>query len=272
MAKQKKSSSKKSTALPKWLKVSLWVMLLLAVIALVYENKKYIRRAYRYFSHKYIKTQWKRTDFPLDYEVHGIDISHYQDVADWKKLQAINTIGDTLQMEFVIIKATEGMFKEDEAFDEYWDEAKNQQLIRGAYHYFLPDRSVKLQAGNFISSVALQKGDLPPVIDIEESRGKSKKEIVKAVKEFATELEKTYKTKPIIYSNINFIEDYLADDFAAYPFWIAHYYQNEIAPPDSVRWLFWQHSDKADLLGIKGGVDANVFNGTKQELQKLLIQ
>ncbi|MCS6934428.1 MAG: glycoside hydrolase family 25 protein [Chitinophagales bacterium] len=272
MAKAKKPVNKKSTSLPRWLKWSLWTILILTGIALIYENKRYIRRAYRYFTHKYTKTQWKPSDFPLEYEIHGIDISHYQDVLDWKKLQAINTLGDTLKMEFVIMKATEGMFKEDDAFADYWDEATANGLVRGAYHYFLPDRSVMLQANNFTTTVKLKKGDLPPVIDIEETRGKSKKEIVKALRDFAKALEKEYKTKPIIYSNINFIEDYLADDFKDYPFWIAHYYQREIAPPDSIRWLFWQHSDKADILGINGPVDANVFNGTRKDFQKLLIK
>lgn len=267
MAK-KKSNLKLQNSL-KWLLI---VVSLAGFSFLVWKNKKYIRRAYRYVAHRYYKTNFKPTDFPQAYEVHGIDVSHYQDVLDWKKLKAVNTEGDTIKFRFAFIKATEGIFIEDDMFDEYWEDAKDNGITRGAYHYFLPDRSSKLQANNFISAVKLEKGDLPPVIDAEETRGKTKEEVVQALKEFIALIEKNYRIKPIIYSNVNFIEDFLADDFKKYPFWIAHYYQSEVQPPDSISWLFWQHTDNADLLGISGRTDANVFNGSAEDFQKLLLK
>lgn len=267
MAK-KKSKSK----LPLWTKILLSVVVLFALVIAVYENQKYFRRAYRYFSAKYIKTEWKKTDFPDKYTLHGIDVSHYQDEINWKLLKAINTYGDTIDFRFVIIKATEGLLIEDKRFDEYWEDVKTENITRGAYHYFLPDRSPKIQASNYINSVKLLKGDLPPIIDIEETKGKKKKDIVKNLKEFIYVLEKTYGVRPIIYSNITFIEDYLMDDFANYPFWIAHYYQKELKVENDLKWVMWQHSDKADLLGVKGQVDANVFNGNEKEFKQLLVK
>lgn len=267
MAK-KKSKSK----FPRWAKILLGVVLLFALVIAVYENQKYFRRAYRYFSAKYIKTDWKKTDFPDKYSLHGIDVSHYQDEINWKLLKAINTYGDTIDFRFVIIKATEGLLIEDKRFDEYWEDVKAEKITRGAYHYFLPDRSPKIQAANFINSVKLQKGDLPPIVDIEETKGKKKKDIVKNLKEFITILEKTYGVRPIIYSNISFIEDYLMDDFANYSFWIAHYYQKELKVENDLTWVIWQHSDKADLLGVKGRVDANVFYGSEEKFNRLLIE
>ena len=267
MAK-KKSKSK----LPLWTKILLSVVVLFALVITVYENQKYFRRAYRYFSAKYIKTEWKKTDFPDKYTLHGIDVSHYQDEINWKLLKAINTYGDTIDFRFVIIKATEGLLIEDKRFDEYWEDVKTENITRGAYHYFLPDRSPKIQASNYINSVKLLKGDLPPIIDIEETKGKKKKDIIKNLKEFISVLEKTYGVRPIIYSNITFIEDYLMDDFANYPFWIAHYYQKELKVENDLTWVMWQHSDKADLLGVKGQVDANVFNGNEKEFKQLLVK
>lgn len=136
----------------------------------------------------------------------------------------------------------------------------------------MPDRSPKIQAANFSNSVKLKKGDLPPIIDIEETKGKKKKDIIKNLKEFMAILEKTYGVQPIIYSNLSFIEDYLIDDFSNYQFWIAHYYQKELKVESDIDWVMWQHSDKADLLGVKGQVDANVFNGTEKEFSSLLIK
>ncbi len=266
------AKKKTKLKLPVWLKRSLFALLILVVCFVAWQNKKYLRRAYRYVAHRYYKTNFKPTDFPQAYEVHGIDISHYQDVLDWKKLYAVNTEGDTIRFKFAFIKATEGLLIEDDMFDEYWEDAKDNHIVRGAYHYFLPDRSPKLQARNFISSVKLEQGDLPPVVDMEETRGKSKEEIVANLKEFLLDVEVKYGARPIIYSNINFIEDYLADDFKNYPFWVAHYYRDELITEDSLQWYFWQHSDKADLMGINGRVDANVFNGTEKQFRSLLLQ
>ncbi|MES2621239.1 MAG: GH25 family lysozyme [Bacteroidota bacterium] len=263
---------KSKASLPKWAKYLLVFALLCLLAAAIYENKKYVHRAFRYFTHRYIKTKVRPTDFPLGYSIHGIDISHYQKEVDWEKLKAIDQLGDTVQFRFAFIKATEGLLIEDAMFDEHWEDAKDHSIVRGAYHYFLPDRSPKIQAANFTSSVKLKKGDLPPVVDVEEKRGKTKKEIVKALKEFLPIIEKRYKVKPIIYSNLNFIEDYLADDFKEYPFWIAHYYQAEMTPIDSLRFLFWQHSDKSDLLGVNGNTDANIFTGSEKEFQKFLLK
>jgi len=267
-----KTAKKKSkNKLPVWVKALLIACVISIIAALAFKNQKYIRRAFRYISHKYIKTSVKPTDFPLGYSIHGIDLSHYQDEVDWENLKAVNQIGDTIQFRFAFIKATEGLITEDRLFDEYWEDAKQHNVVRGAYHYFLPNRSASVQAANFISSVKLEKGDLPPVVDVEERKGLSKQQLVKTLKIFLTKLEEHYGVKPIIYSNLNFIEDYLADDFKKYPFWIAHYYHQEMTAIDSVQLIFWQHSDKADLMGVKGKADANVFTGSEAEFKSLLL-
>lgn len=271
MAKKTAAKKAKKPRLPLWVKTLLWLLLCLVLVAVAYKNKKYVRRAYRYLAHHYIKTNFRPSDFPDGYKLHGIDVSHYQEEIDWDKLRAIDQYGDTIAFNFAFIKATEGLLIEDDMFDEHWDNAKSHGIVRGAYHYFLPDRSAKIQAANFTSSVKLKPGDLPPVVDVEELRGKNKQELVRALREFIKQIEQAYKVKPVIYSNINFIEDYLADDFKQYPFWIAHYYRNEIPAEDSIQCFFWQHTDKADLLGVKGTCDANVFNGSRADFEKLLL-
>jgi lysozyme len=264
--------ARKPAKRPRWVRYFLWLLVILAVVVISYDNRKYFRRAYRYLTHHYYKTTSLPSDFPEDYEVHGIDISHFQDVLDWNKLQAITTRGDTIHFQFVYIKATQGALIEDNMFEENWDDARDHHILRGAYHYFLPDRNAKLQAENFISNVKLKTGDLPPAVDIEEARGISKPEIVSSLKEFLTALEEHYKVKPVLYSNINFIEDYLADDFRDYNFWISHFDEDEPDLDDNIQWLFWQHSHKADLLGVGGNVDVDVFNGNRKELDSLLVK
>ena len=117
----------------------------------------------------------------------------------------------------------------------------------------------------------LKPGDLPPVIDIEETGGKRKKDIVKNVAVFLTEVEKEYGVKPIIYSNIKFIEDYLADNFGNYKFWIANYYVRNVKPSPGIEWLFWQHHDRGRINGCSKEIDLNVFNGNRAAFDKIRI-
>ncbi len=254
-----------------------WLLLIVMLYGAFYYQKQIIR--YGYKAWRYQKRLFNREsprpyqiDYPYGYSVHGIDVSRWQPDLDWSKLRTRTIDGDTLQFTFAFIKATEGILLEDPTFRDNWEGAKKNNIIRGAYHYFLPNADPRLQAKNFIASVKLQKGDLPPVIDVEEKGRCSKKELVKRLKTYIAIIEVEYNVKPIIYSNISFIEDYLADDFLTYYFWIAHYYEEELEVEKSIKWLFWQHSDKAGIFGCNHGVDVNVFNGSKLQLNRIRIQ
>ena len=54
------------------------------------------------------------------YPVHGLDISHHQDVIDWDVLE-----GEDIS--FVIIKATEGGDHKDRQFKRNWEKAGEEQ-------------------------------------------------------------------------------------------------------------------------------------------------
>jgi hypothetical protein len=64
--------AKKTSKRLRWARYFLWSLLLLAVVIISYQNRKYFRRAYRYLTHHYYKTTSKPSDFPADYEVNGI--------------------------------------------------------------------------------------------------------------------------------------------------------------------------------------------------------
>ena len=261
-----------------WKAVAASLLFMAAIYAGVYYHKPLTRYCYKVYRlcrrhfHKPARDNFQAIDFPLGYAIHGIDISHYQEDFNWDNLRTKTSDGDTVSFSFVFMKATQGLWSEDAAFDGNWQDAHEHHVFCGAYHYFLPDKDAGRQAENFISSVKLHEGDLPPVIDIEDTRGKSKQEIVDGVKTMARLLELKYGTKPIIYSNIGFIEDYLSDDFPDYYFWVAHFYEDELQISDEIHWLFWQHSDKAMILGYDQHVDVNVFNGNMIELRNILVQ
>lgn len=206
---------------------------------------------------------------PSGYTIHGIDISHHQKAIDWANVAAVDSKGNCIK--FAFIKATEGITRQDLHFSSNWKNSKKAGLIRGAYHYYYPTRDATKQAENFISEVELTAGDLPPVLDIEVSKGKSKEEIVEGALIWCKAVEEHYGIKPIIYTNPVFYEKYLKDDFDDYPLWIAHYYK-EKPRMQHREWIFWQHTDCAIIKGIDKPVDLNVFNGDLDDLLSLCIE
>lgn len=207
---------------------------------------------------------------PKGYAVHGIDVSKHQGTIDWKRVSRMNKNG--ISISFAFIKATEGITRQDHKFEANWKQAAQNNILRGAYHFYYPSRDADKQADNFIKTVKLSDGDLPPVVDIELSNGRSAKKITEGLKVFIERLEKHYSVKPIIYTNINFYNTYLKGSFEEYPLWIAGYFDhdrfyNEFNTP----WILWQHSERGKVDGIRGNVDFNVYKGSLEKLKNLCI-
>lgn len=207
--------------------------------------------------------------YPEGYEIHGIDISHYQEEIEWDKLRHAMIEGCPLR--FIIIKSTEGSSIVDECFDDYFYEAREHGFIRGAYHFWSNKSSARDQAYFFLSKVKLEDGDLPPVLDIEHKpKDRSVEDFQRDVLTWLHIVEDRYHVKPIIYTYHKFKEAYLsAPVFDDYPYWIAHYYVDQVEYKG--QWKFWQHTDVGRLPGIKGYVDFNIYNGSYYDLKKLTI-
>ena len=208
-------------------------------------------------------------EYPEGYEIHGIDISHYQGKIDWEQLK--NAMIKGCPVRFVIIKSTEGSSRLDENFRENFNQARDFGFIRGVYHFWSNKSTAREQAYYFLDQVHLTDGDLPPVLDIEH------KPVDKSVEDFQRDVltwlhivEDKYHAKPIIYTYYKFKEQYLsAPVFDDYPYWIAHYYVDKVQYKG--KWKFWQHTDVGKLPGIKGYVDFNIYNGSYYELKQLCI-
>lgn len=198
-------------------------------------------------------------------KVYGFDVSHYQGRIIWDSLKNKDT---EFPMRFVFIRATAGKDGLDSEFRRNWAGATTAGLMRGAYHYYRPDENSIQQADNFIKSVKLSKGDLPPVLDIEKvPAGQSMDSLKSGLKKWLVKVEKHYGVKPIIYSGESFHADFLKDEFEGYSLWIANYsfFEDEMRE----EWLFWQFTDKATISGIECDVDVNIFNGNIHDLHKL---
>lgn len=243
-----------------------WLGAVLMVIGYVW--------AFYYFFVGPFGFRWKalygEARYPSGYEIHGIDISHYQGTIDWDELRNYGII-ENCPVRFVMIKATEGASKVDRNFKSNFHNAREHGFIRGAYHFWSIYSSPKAQADFFIRNVKLEDGDLPPVLDVEhKSEEQSDDEFKRGVLTWLQAVEKEYGVKPIIYTYYKFKTQYLSDPiFNQYPYWIAHYYVDKVEYKG--QWKFWQHTDCGRLPGIKGYVDFNIYNGSYYDLRKLTI-
>jgi lysozyme len=208
-------------------------------------------------------------DIPVNYKIHGIDVSHHQDVIDWKSVKAMNV--SNIRLGFAFMKATQGVNFKDNLFERNWEKAKAAGMVRGAYHFFMPNRSGREQALYFIKNVQLEKGDLPPVLDIEETYNVSKDVLQREALEWLRLVEQHYGVKPILYTYVNFYEQYLDKRFDAYPLWVAHYLEKR-QPRISRNWIIWQHSETGRVNGITERVDFNAFRGDSSDFERLRIR
>lgn len=213
----------------------------------------------------YVKNPLYGIKIPSLYQIHGIDISLHQGKINWNVLSK-NLSGEP-SIDFVFIKASEGRTRIDPTFKVNWEGASKAGLIKGAYHYLLPNKSGIDQAKLFLKTASFEKGDLLPVCDIEITGGASKETMLKNLGEFLTTITEETGKMPIIYSSRTFYEKYLAGKFEDYPLWIAHFHVPELEMNGS--WKIWQHSDRGKLKGIQHSVDFNVFNGTQTEFNQL---
>ena len=223
----------------------------------------------KYNKAKFVRYPEFGITIPESYFIHGIDVSKYQDIIAWEEVQAMQV--RNVRLGFAFMKATQGIGNVDPQFHRNWKKSKEAGMIRGAYHFFITSKDGKMQAENFIDEVELKPGDLPPVLDIEQTNGSTNTELKKEIKKWLQTAENYYHVKPIIYTNVDFYNQRLGNEFDEYPLWVAHYYQQD-QPRISRGWLFWQHSDEGRVNGIFSKVDFNVYRGDSLEFKNFLIR
>lgn len=203
---------------------------------------------------------------PSQWAVFGVDASVYQGEVDWSALAGQG-------VDFAFLKATEGSSLQDVRFQENWSNAQAAGIRVGAYHFFSYDSPGETQADNFISTVPVTPGALPPVVDIEfygdNLEHPPAKDAVKPVLDPLLErLEAHYGVKPILYVTYRSYNLYLKEGYEDYLFW----FSSPVVVPFWRPWTFWQYSHSAQLEGYTGGetrIDLNVFRGSREAFEAL---
>ena len=195
------------------------------------------------------------------YPVRGIDISRHNGKVDFKKVKDAG-------MEFVFIKASEGVTHTDSLFARNIDEARLAGLKTGAYHFFRFDKDGVDQALNFLHVLGGRQPELGLVVDVEQAGNPAEeaKEVKRRLSSMVEYLN-LMGYRVTLYSNLDGYHDYLKEDFSEYPLWICRFKDN----PIDGEWTFWQYDHHGRVDGVKGEVDMNTFNGTREEWDAFLV-
>lgn len=191
----------------------------------------------------------------------GIDVSHFQGTVNWKEVAASGAV-------FAFVKATQGITYVDPQFAVNWPALKEAGLLRGAYHFYEPADDPASQAHHFLSTVTLEPGDLPPVLDVEINGGVSSQQLWNGVSAWLQAVQTATGRQPLVYTAPGFWSSNSPDlALTCHPLWLADYASQPTLPHGWSTWQFWQHSQTGTVAGVSGSVDLDLFNGTAQQLR-----
>ncbi len=208
--------------------------------------------------------------------VDGLDVSHWQGDIRWGPVSRAG-------YEFVFIKGTEGVGWTDVKFFENIQESTDAGVLAGIYHFARPDlnNSGREEAEYFleVSGDYLRSGYLRPVLDLEVRGSLGKTALTNWTMEWLDTVKNRTGVSPLIYTNLNFINNYLNDEITEYDLWIAYWTcepepSYNIPPTGKYRdWAFWQYSGPGGcgsnagyVPGIETNIDLNIFNGVSSGL------
>ncbi|MFE9606459.1 lysozyme [Streptomyces hokutonensis] len=203
----------------------------------------------------------------------GHDVSSHQKNVDWPSARAKGAT-------FVYVKATESTNYVSPSFGRQYNGARAAGIIRGAYHFALPNKSSgATQAAYFVAHGGGWKADgwtLPPALDIEYNPydkkhgcyGLSKAKTVGWIKAFSAEVKRETGRRPVIYTTAHWWNTCTGSSTAlasTHALWIARHGSADAGslPAGRSYWTFWQYDNSGSLPG-----DQNLFNGSLSQLRK----
>jgi len=208
---------------------------------------------------------------PLVTQTLGMDVSSWQGNVNWSSAAANGA-------KFAYVKATEGTSYTNPYFTQQYNGSYNAGLIRGAYHFALPDRSSgATQATWLVNHGGGWSADgktLPPALDIEYNPygatcyGLSQSGMVSWIRDFSNTVHSRTGRYPAIYTTTNWWTTCTGNNGGfgtTNPLWIARYASTVGTLPNGWGYqTFWQYADSGTFPG-----DQNRFNGAYDRLQAL---
>ncbi|KAA8643925.1 hypothetical protein EYZ11_006399 [Aspergillus tanneri] len=205
--------------------------------------------------------------------VQGFDISNHQASVNFDAAYKSGA-------RFVSIKATEGTGFQDPKFNAHYQGASNAKLLRGGYHFALPNKSSgAAQAKYFLAHGGGWTKDgrtLPGMLDIEYNPygatcyGLSQSAMVAWVNDFINTYHGQTGVYPLLYTTTDWWTKCTgnAKGFGnKTPLVLAKYSSSAPTniPGDWPTYTIWQNSDKYAYGG-----DSDIFNGSLDQLMKIV--
>jgi len=203
----------------------------------------------------------------------GHDVSSHQKNVNWSKAKAKGA-------RFVYVKATESHTYRNPYFNQQYNGSRKEGLIRGAYHFAVPNRSSgTTQAAHFLRNGGAWRADgrtLPPALDIEYNPYNKKKKcyglsntrMVNWIKAFSNEVKRQTGRRPVIYTTTHWWKTCTGNSRAFgsnHPLWLARYSSAGAGelPAGWKFWTIWQYDNGSGSLPG----DQNLFNGSMAQLK-----
>lgn len=124
--------------------------------------------------------------------VRGIDVSGHTSITSWGEPRK-------QKIQFVIIKASEGVRTVSRVFPARWQEAKAHGYLCGTYHFAHPYNRAEDEAEFYVAQLRKvgwqPRYDLPPVLDIEKTEGLTKVALTAWCLKFLTTVDKMLDLK-----------------------------------------------------------------------------
>ena len=185
---------------------------------------------------------------------HGIDVSSHQKDINWTK------VGTDSNIKFVYIKATEGSTYVSPHYNVNVQQARQQGILVGSYHYLRSTSSIQSQYRSFIKTAAIATQDLIPMIDVEKRGSWSRKQLIDSLHLLASLIERHYGVRPMIYSTMSFYNRNLSPYFNEYPLYIGRYSKKTPEITWNGRYTIWQYTETGQVNGISTKVDLCRFS------------
>jgi GH25 family lysozyme M1 (1,4-beta-N-acetylmuramidase) len=203
----------------------------------------------------------------------GIDVSRYQGSINWTSVRNAG-------IQFAYIKATEGVSYRDPNFGANYVGAYHAGVIRGAYHFALPDRSSGAVQANYLANSggawSADSRTLPAALDIEfNPYGATCYGLSQAgMRTWINDFLATYRARTgryaVIYTTTAWwtsCTGNFAGPWANHPLWVARWSSTPGTLPAGAPYhTFWQYTAGGSVPGIGGAVDRNSFNGDRSRL------
>ena len=185
----------------------------------------------------------------------GIDVSRWQGNINFTEVKQSG-------IQIVYIKATQGTNYVSPTFESTYQNAKDNGLKIGFYHYVTARtvQEAQEEAQFFASKIQGKEIDCKLAMDFEEFGSLNNEEINAIGLAFLKRLQELTQKGVLIYSNTNDARTIWSGEILNYPLWVAEYGVSK--PGDNGKWstyVGWQYTDVGKINGISGYVDRDKF-------------